>query len=332
MREARPDVSVVIAAYNAEGTLAEQLAAVARQDADFPFEVLVCDNGSTDGTAQLARSWVTRIPTLSVIDASARRGPGAARNIGVDHARADLLVFCDADDVIADDWLTQMRASLARAPFVASRIEHRRLNPQFPEELRAAEGMMYPTDPLPQFPMVGAGHMGVHTAAFRDVGGFDEEMRTAEDLDLSWRLQLAGYRLIGNPDAVVHVRHRPTLRGLYAQAYGYGSNHRRLHHKYALVFASHRPRSRQLPDESGAPAAEPDPSDAASQRHADGSVMRRVLSKAARIPRKAVKIVRSPLELGPLARRAGLTIGRLTSRNDPFGQQLDSDGRPRTGA
>jgi glycosyltransferase involved in cell wall biosynthesis len=339
MPSERPTVSVVIAAYNAEATLAEQFAALERQVGDVDFEILLCDNGSTDGTVALAHAWADRLPMMRVIDASARRGPGAARNIGVTHARGEFLVFCDADDVIADDWIAQMLSSLREAPFVASRIEHRRLNPHFPEEFRAAEGMMYPTSRMPQYPMVGSGHMGVHKTAFEEIGGFDESMSTAEDLDLSWRLQLAGHRLIGNPNAVVHVRHRPTLRGVYRQAYGWGSLHRRIHHKYERVFAAHPPgpphpgaelpstpvwRDPQVdaPDETTDAPPAPPPAPSRPEGRA-----RRILRRAGRIPRKLRRILRSPIELAPYARRIGLSVGRVMSRRDPNAPQLASDGR-----
>ncbi len=58
MNQVTPEVSVIVAAYNAEATLGEQLEALSRQAVSFPWELLVCDNGSTDGTAELVRSLV----------------------------------------------------------------------------------------------------------------------------------------------------------------------------------------------------------------------------------------------------------------------------------
>lgn len=316
MRVDEPAVSVVIAAYNASATIAEQLAALSRQDVPFSFEVLVCDNGSTDDTAAVARSWANRLPGLVVIDASARRGPGAARNIGVSQARGRHIAFCDADDVVADDWLAELYSTLQTAEFVAARIEHRRLNPQYPDYLQGAEGMMFTIKPLTQYPMVGAGHMAVHKGVFDEVGGFDESMRTAEDLDLSWRIQLAGHPLVGNPRAVVHIRIRPTLRGVFLQAYGYGSAHRMLHHKYARVFAAQTPHA-----STADPAPEPD-----GGAGDPPSRVRRVAARAGRAPRKLVKIVRDPLELAPLVRRSGMRLGKLMSRYDPAAAQLSPNG------
>src|SRR5690606_31786877 len=81
-----PELSVVIAAFDARATLGEQLDALAARDVDFAVEVLVCDNGSRDGTPDLVRRRQEREPWLRLVDASARRGPSAARNIGAGQA------------------------------------------------------------------------------------------------------------------------------------------------------------------------------------------------------------------------------------------------------
>src|SRR5690606_34073255 len=123
-----PEASVVIAAFNAERTLGEQLAALSRQAVRFPWEVLVCDNGSTDGTVAVVTEWQGRLPQLRLVDASARRGPGAARNAGAARALSPLLLFCDADDVVADDWLAPLHGALQREVFVTGNSRRPVLN------------------------------------------------------------------------------------------------------------------------------------------------------------------------------------------------------------
>lgn len=304
----KPELSIVIAAFNAAATIGDQLSAIERQDVPFAFEVLVCDNGSTDATSETASRWVGRIPGMRLIDASARRGPGAARNIGVAQARGKLIAFCDADDVVGETWLAELHAALQRAYFVAARIEHRRLNSLFSTSLREAEGITFIIPSLPQYPMVGAGHMGVHKSAFEEVGGFDESMRTAEDLDLSWRLQLAGHALVEAPDAVVHVRYRETLLGIYKQAYDDGSAQRQLHHKYAHIFEYHGATEMRRVDGGGGVSR--------ADRIAE------VGKRALRIPYKVVRVVRSPLELAPNVRRLGFALGKRRGHLDEGAPQL----------
>ena len=228
-----PAISVVIPAFNAAGTIDAQLAALARQEPAEPWEVIVADNGSTDDTAHIARSWTDRLP-LRVVDAGARRGPAAARNIGVVVAAAPLLAFCDADDVVADDWLDRTLAAVRADGFVALGVRTRAVysSPDEPEYiLYAAYASIY----LPGLIACGAGHMAVRADVFRAAGGFDESLLTAEDHDLCYRIQLAGYPLVPHPEAIVTVNRRGRLADVFRQQYMWGANDAALRHKYAAV-------------------------------------------------------------------------------------------------
>jgi len=230
---AAPVISVVIPAYNAAATLSAQLEALTRQSIDEPWEVIVADNGSTDDTARVAGDWSGRLP-LRVVDASARRGPAAARNIGVASAKAPLLAFCDADDEVADDWLPQVLGALQDDEFVAIGVRLRaayssRARPEF--LVYAAYESVY----LPGLIACGAGHMAMRTGVYRAIGGFDESMLTAEDHDLCYRIELEGIALMPHPEAVVTVHRRDRLIDVFRQQYHWGANDAALRHKYALV-------------------------------------------------------------------------------------------------
>jgi glycosyltransferase involved in cell wall biosynthesis len=227
------DLSVVIAAFDAAGTLDEQLAALARQRVAATWEVVIADNGSTDDTRAVAGAWADRLPGLRVIDASARRGAGAARNIGVAAASGRDVVFCDADDVVADDWLAAMHRALTCRTFVAGRFDGERLN-----SARVRRSRVLPQQDELQYSAqlglahAGAGNLGLRRELFRAVGGFDPDALFLEDTDLCWRLQLAGVPLIWTPEAVVHVRLRGTLRSALRQGYHYGSGELWLSRRY----------------------------------------------------------------------------------------------------
>jgi hypothetical protein len=227
------ELTVVIAAYDAEATLAEQLDALAAQRVPFAWEVVVADNGSTDGTAALARSYAGRL-RLRVVDASATPGAGAARNVGVSVAHAPLVAFCDADDVVGDGWLLAMRTALRDHAFVAGRFEGGRLNS--PTALRSRtlpqQHGLQESQHLPGLRAAGAGNMGIRADVFRAVGGFDPHCLYLEDTDLCWRVQLAGVPLTWAPDAVLHVRLRGDLRSAARQGFHYGTGERWLSRRY----------------------------------------------------------------------------------------------------
>ena len=93
-------IESVIDVRNGAAELGQQLEALASQEFDRTWEVVIVDNGSTDSSAQLALSFAGRLP-VRVVDASDKPGRSHALNRGVDEARGLNLVFLDADDEIA---------------------------------------------------------------------------------------------------------------------------------------------------------------------------------------------------------------------------------------
>ncbi|WP_162457674.1 glycosyltransferase family 2 protein [Actinotalea caeni] len=233
-----PALSVVIPAFDAEATLGEQLDAFARQRTTVPFEVLVCDNGSRDGTRALVRAREVGAPWLRLLDASARRGPAAARNVGARHAQAPLLAFADADDVVADDWVETMHAALEVDELVTGSLEGELLNAAHRASVSWTSEAVYAMPFMPRLRGASTNNLGVRRAVFEKVGGFHEDLRTSEDTDLCWRIQLAGHRLVEHPEIVLHVRKRDGVRAAFWQGYHYGVGDELLRARYLLVAAA----------------------------------------------------------------------------------------------
>ncbi|WHP18720.1 glycosyltransferase family A protein [Cellulomonas sp. ES6] len=239
-RHADPDpvtVSVVIAARDAAATLPDQLRALAAQRAERSWEVIVADNGSTDGTRDVvedARSW---LPQARLVDASGTPGAGAARNAAAEVARGGTLLFCDADDVVAPGWIDALGAAVDRTGVVAGRLEWHRLNDRSARRSRAlpqVEGLQY-TEPLPWLPCAAASNLGIGRELFHRIGRFDPRARWLQDTDLCWRAQLAGSRLEFEPAAVVHMRLRHGLRDTWDQGRHSGMGQRWLAARYGDV-------------------------------------------------------------------------------------------------
>ncbi|WP_168198636.1 glycosyltransferase family 2 protein [Nesterenkonia sp. NBAIMH1] len=252
--ERPPALSVIIAAYNAEATLAAQLHALRRERSALSFEVLICDNGSTDGTPELVRRMAPGAPSMRLIDASARRGPAAARNIGAETAVGEVLLFCDADDVIALGWVETMGKAAAAADLVAGRLEGRALNRGRRTSVSWEVSSEITVAYWPRYPAAATSNLAVRTSAFRAVGGFDEHLGTGEDVDLCWRIQRAGFSFARAPQAVVHSRQREGVRAVFRQSYSYAAGHRALRIKYArLIDAQPLPAAPPISAEDGAP-------------------------------------------------------------------------------
>ena len=95
------DFCVIVPVKNAEDTVAAQIDALVDQSWPGSGEVVVVDNGSNDNTAVIAQSRGSSSKLVRVLDASRSIGAGAARNFGAAHSQSRLLLFCDADDVVA---------------------------------------------------------------------------------------------------------------------------------------------------------------------------------------------------------------------------------------
>ena len=218
-------VSVVIPCLNAAATLGAQLDALCRQTWPGEVEILVGDNGSTDGSRALAESYRNRLSGLRVVQAAARKGPAHAKNVAAAAATGDVLLFCDADDEVADGWIAGLVRELEDHKAAASRHEIERLNGEQARRLHGDPAQQYGLSKYTNPPFLdhaGGCGLGVRRHVFEALGGFDEDYAVLEDTDLCWRLQLAGHRLVFAPEAVVHVRYPATLAGAFRQAARYG--------------------------------------------------------------------------------------------------------------
>ena len=223
-------ISVIIPVRNGADTLAEQLAALERQTYTGAWEIVVSDNGSTDGTQALAREWAARVPKLSVVDASGRVGSSYARNFGARQAQGEFLAFCDADDVVVPEWLESLAAAAAEFDAVTGRQEAGTINSDAVQSWRAPRSAGLPRAGF--LPFAPSCNLGVWASVFGQTGGFDEEYPQSHDVEWSWRAQLASFTLGFAPGAVVHYRYRTSPRGVWRQAYLSGLDAARLYRDY----------------------------------------------------------------------------------------------------
>jgi len=223
----RPLISVVVPVRNGMPWIEQQLQALSTQEVPADWEVVVADNGSDDGTTACVQRWSERHPRIRLVDASARRGAAAARNKGVRSARGRLLAFCDADDVVRSGWLASICGALSGADLVAGMFDFGALDghpSSFP--VPAA------TRQLGFLPFALTANLAVRREIFEAAHGFNEELSPEEDVDLCWRLQLAGYRFTVAADAIVEKRGRATGRTTFRAAWAYGLCGPRLYVRY----------------------------------------------------------------------------------------------------
>jgi len=237
------ELSVIIPCLNGAATIAGQLDALAAQVWSKPWELIIADNGSTDDTFAIVGRYRERIPNLRIVDASAKRGCSYARNIGVRAAASDRFVFCDVDDEVAPGWVAAMGNALLQHDFVASRTDVQRLNPPWINALwtDAADSPHALPVCLGFLPAASGCGFGLTRRLYDEVGPFDEALMRLDDLDYSFRAQLAGMKIHLVPDAVVYYRYRQTLAGTYRQCFKDGQSEVELLKKYARYGMRWRP-------------------------------------------------------------------------------------------
>lgn len=189
LAEKTPLVSVVIATYNRSGLLRETIESVFKQT--FPdFELIVVDDGSTDDTEQVLQSYGDRLRYLR----QENRGPSAARNFGVANARASWISIQDSDDLCAPDHLETLYSFVEKKPALGmvfangAYIDDPRGKTIIPQEKskRLAEKGVELQD-LFSTSIVRLQAALLSKEALLAVGGLDESLRIAMDLDLAFR-------------------------------------------------------------------------------------------------------------------------------------------------
>ena len=222
-----PLISVVVPVRNGMPWIEHQLLALSTQEVPGEWEVVVADNGSEDDTRSCIERWSERDFRIHLVDASARRGAAAARNIGARSARSRHLAFCDADDVVRPGWLASMSTALCDADMVAGVFDFGALDGN-PSSLPAPAA----TRQLGFLPFGLSANLAVSREVFEAVRGFDEALSPEEDVDLCWRLQLQGYRFSMAADAIVEKRERAPGLPTFRAAWAYGRCGPRLYVRY----------------------------------------------------------------------------------------------------
>jgi glycosyltransferase involved in cell wall biosynthesis len=207
-----PEVTVVIPTRDRRVRLAATLAGVRRQR-DVELEIVVVDDASTDGTAELVVALGD--PRIRVIRRERAGGPATARNAGIAVARGRWIAFLDDDDLWAPDKLRRQldAADAAGASWCYCAAAHvddeahvlfvRR--PPDPTKLTA---MLRGTNPVP----AGASSVIVDAALLRRLEGFDEGLWHFADWDLWIRLAAAGPAAVVNEPLVGYVQHPENMR------------------------------------------------------------------------------------------------------------------------
>lgn len=213
MAEVTPTVSVVIASYNGATTITNAIESAlgtdGREQAD---EVIVIDDGSTDGTNYVVEQLCTKYPQI-VLRTQENLGRCAARNYGASLALGEYVVFLDDDDLLSVDAIKTFKHEASRTPYVGII----RLCVDYlgtPLVLRTPPTDLFDGPSIP-------GSFALRTSLFAHVGGYDVNLDYAENSDLLWRLHRLAIEGGGSQEVLscgtvgVHHHHRHDVATYY---------------------------------------------------------------------------------------------------------------------
>ena len=230
-----PSVSVIVPVLNGAATIGDMLRALTEQSpVPAELEIIIVDNGSTDTTLEIVRSY----PRVTLLNES-RRGPAAARNKGLHHASGDIILHCDADTLPTRRWIAELGSCFDDLSVNLAAGNTLNFPPATPAERYLAGSQLYDAETninRPVLPFVASMNMAVRRSAALAIGGWNEEMMTSEDVDFSTRL-LEKYpgRISYAPGAVLFHRNRATDEALRRQAWSYGEGMADTYRRYPEI-------------------------------------------------------------------------------------------------
>lgn len=252
MTTTSPVLSVIIPCYQAADVLPVQLHALATQMDAPAFELLIIDNRSTDNLRDTVDAYRSALKAagatdIRLIPAQLEAGASYARNVGAGQASAELLVFCDADDCVSAEWLSDAASLFTEAdafsgsaiPVAASSFGEdvealrARINPEVasPVQLRPQKALA--------IPILMGGNFGIRRSLYLQLGGFDQSLpSTGEDNDLAYRLRAAGHPVLDSHSMRIAYRTRDRGRIRRVVARRSASAHVLLCERYGVRRAS----------------------------------------------------------------------------------------------
>jgi glycosyltransferase involved in cell wall biosynthesis len=219
-----------MAMLDAESTLAAQLDALARQSYSGWWELVIADNGCSDRSRSVVDDVGDRIRHMQVIDASHRRSRAYARNLAASAALGEIIMSCDADDVVDEHWIEALVDELSNSDVAVGITDKEALN-------SGRVNSWYWTPMQRPQTVVSGGNFGCWRNVFESIGGFDEGLPRHSDADFGLRAASAGFRIGFTRHARVLVRRRSTLRSVAARAFEAGRWNLRLRatHRRSLI-------------------------------------------------------------------------------------------------
>ncbi|MBA4313397.1 MAG: hypothetical protein C0417_12305 [Chlorobiaceae bacterium] len=212
-----PTISVIIPVLNAAETLSKCLDSLATLE--YPaekLEIIVVDNGSTDNSIDIAKSFKVKLLYQHTMKSSY-----AARNVGIQAANGELVAFTDADCIVTPTWLSIISKEYSESSVGCFAGEIEAFEPKsLVEKYSHRHGTLRQRGTLTcqYLPYTQTANSVYRREVFEKIGLFNPEIVSGGDADLAWRMQKQlGLKIKFIPEALVYHKHRSSIIGLYQQ-------------------------------------------------------------------------------------------------------------------
>ncbi len=222
--------SIIVPSYNRADEISELLASF--KQLNFPrnrYELIIADDGSTDNTEYRVKQFQPSLPLVYLTQTN--QGPGAARNLGMAHARGDVFIFVDSDCTVHPNWLTAIDETLHNDPHIDAFGGPDDCRSDFPPLLKAINYSMtsflttggirgHKQKKLGKF-YPRSFNMGLRRSVYEKIGGFGS-LRHGQDIEYSNRIIRNGARVVRIEQAVVFHKRRTSVKKFFRQVFNWG--------------------------------------------------------------------------------------------------------------
>ncbi|MFC2162159.1 glycosyltransferase [Candidatus Altiarchaeota archaeon] len=231
--EDKPIVSVIVPTYNRGGMLGDCIGSLQQQS--YPnLEIILVDDGSTDDTLKVLEEYAGEDERIRVFSQE-NNGSYSARNLGIKESKGGIICFTDDDCIVDKEWVSRLVAAYddERVGGVGGQIIA--YPPENMIERYCDEIGLLGQERLSSVYFMTA-NASYRMSVLEEVGGFDTYFKSSGDADMGVMVHERGYATKYARDAVIHHRHRSTLRNLVRQKFFHGTGYSCMHRKYAKNF------------------------------------------------------------------------------------------------
>lgn len=223
-------VTVGLCVKNSERTVKDAVDSIISQDYSHEkMEILVVDGGSRDATLDIVSSRISMTNIRSRICSDRGKGLGVARQIVVDQACGNCIIYIGSDVILPKDFVRKQVDFMENNLQISAAMPQSEYNPQ--KNLVAnIQNLLFCVSPNFSNGTI------FRTQVLKEVNGFDIRIKGAsEDRDIMFRIKKAGFRVVVNPEAIFYHGREETLRDVYTRYSWYGYGDHFIYHRYDSV-------------------------------------------------------------------------------------------------